>query len=377
MKGLILDDDHAVCDCIASSLEASAVEYRAFVDPIAALEKMRSSKYDFAFVDIQLPNMNGLEFSKRFRDAFPEADVIFITGHGDYEKAVRAIKVGAYDYLQKPFSHLDIALCVSRLLEKRRLFENQKRMEVLRFANQVALELMHELRNPLVAIGGFSRLISKRRLSEDRMRRFADIVFEESVRLEAVLKEILNHLKGGRKLHGSGQTGHHREVFDRNQKGANRGTAARNTIGETTTWHDTTAGQRRVSMTKRSKKAAGGKKTAVKRRKNEISVAAGNGPKKEYLSDKNVCKVTFRLPKLAAHDAQSVSIVGDFNGWDVDADPMRRLKNGDYAVKLELKSGKEYQFRYLIDRSKWENDWNADDYVKSPFGDSDNSVVKV
>ncbi|MBN1841408.1 MAG: isoamylase early set domain-containing protein [Deltaproteobacteria bacterium] len=101
------------------------------------------------------------------------------------------------------------------------------------------------------------------------------------------------------------------------------------------------------------------------------------GIKKEYLKSRDVCKVTFRLPKIAAPDAKNVCIVGDFNNWNVYANPMKRLKNGGYTITLELKLGKEYQFRYLIDESKWENDWNADKYVKSPFGDSDNSVIIV
>jgi 1,4-alpha-glucan branching enzyme len=87
--------------------------------------------------------------------------------------------------------------------------------------------------------------------------------------------------------------------------------------------------------------------------------------------------VTFKLPGIAASDAQGVSLVGDFNDWDIRANRMKRLKNGDYAIKLNLEPGKDYQFRYLIDESRWENDWNADGYVKNPFGDSDNSVVKV
>ena len=101
------------------------------------------------------------------------------------------------------------------------------------------------------------------------------------------------------------------------------------------------------------------------------------GIKKEYLKKKNVCKVTFRLPKIAAPDAKSVSIVGDFNDWGIYANRMRRLRNGDFTITLELEPGNEYQFRYLIDETKWENDWNADKYVKSPFGDSDNSVIAV
>lgn len=99
------------------------------------------------------------------------------------------------------------------------------------------------------------------------------------------------------------------------------------------------------------------------------------GIKKEYQKSKNVCRVTFTLPKIAASDAKNVCIVGDFNGWNIRENPMKKQKNGDYTIKLDLESGKEYQFRYFINESKWENDWNADKYVKSLYGDSDNSVV--
>ncbi len=56
---------------------------------------------------------------------------------------------------------------------------------------------------------------------------------------------------------------------------------------------------------------------------------------------------------------------------------MKKLKRGDYTIKLDLEPEREYQFRYLIDELKWENDWKADKYVKNPYGDSDNSVVIV
>ena len=56
---------------------------------------------------------------------------------------------------------------------------------------------------------------------------------------------------------------------------------------------------------------------------------------------------------------------------------MKKLKNGDFTVTLDLETDREYQFRYLVDEKYWENDWCADDYVRSPFGTSDNSVVIV
>jgi hypothetical protein len=76
-------------------------------------------------------------------------------------------------------------------------------------------------------------------------------------------------------------------------------------------------------------------------------------------------------------DAKTVCLVGDFNNWNIHANPMKRKKNGDYTISLELTEGHEYQFRYLIDGTRWENDWNADKYVESPYGGSDNSVVRV
>jgi 1,4-alpha-glucan branching enzyme len=97
------------------------------------------------------------------------------------------------------------------------------------------------------------------------------------------------------------------------------------------------------------------------------------GTQKVYLRGKHVCKATFKLPKVAAPDAKCVCVVGDFNNWSIHANPMKKLKNGDYTITLDLEPGREYQFRYLIDESRWENDWNADKYVKSCYGD--NSVV--
>lgn len=82
---------------------------------------------------------------------------------------------------------------------------------------------------------------------------------------------------------------------------------------------------------------------------------------KKFLKAKKACKITFRLPKAAAPDAKGVCIVGDFNNWNTHANPMKKLKDGDYSIKLDLEPGREYQFRYLIDdESKWENNKNAD-----------------
>jgi len=97
----------------------------------------------------------------------------------------------------------------------------------------------------------------------------------------------------------------------------------------------------------------------------------------KFLETRKVRRIKFRLPKVAATDSKNVCIVGDFNNWNTHANPMKKLKDGDYSIKLDLEPGREYQFRYLIDQLKWENDRSADKYVRSDYGDCDNSVVIV
>ena len=78
---------------------------------------------------------------------------------------------------------------------EKRLYQEEMRMEILKFANDVALELMHELRTPLVCIGGFSRRISTRDYPQDKLKEHTRIIFEESIRLDNVLNKVLAHLK--------------------------------------------------------------------------------------------------------------------------------------------------------------------------------------
>ena len=94
--------------------------------------------------------------------------------------------------------------------------------------------------------------------------------------------------------------------------------------------------------------------------------------KKQQLKSRSACKVTFEVPRDLR--ARNVTLVGEFNGWDRAATPMRQLKDGRFTVTLELSPKQAYQFRYLVDGSRWDNDWAADRYVPNPFG-GDNSVV--
>ena len=75
------------------------------------------------------------------------------------------------------------------------LYENQRRLDILKFANDMALRLMHELRNPLVSIGGFSKKIATGNYAEERLAEYTGIIFEEAKRLDKALSELLVQLE--------------------------------------------------------------------------------------------------------------------------------------------------------------------------------------
>jgi 1,4-alpha-glucan branching enzyme len=96
--------------------------------------------------------------------------------------------------------------------------------------------------------------------------------------------------------------------------------------------------------------------------------------KKQYSKDKKTCKVTFSLPAEA--NAQTALLCGDFTAWEKTPKKMRRYNDGSFKVSVTLKPKKRYQFRYLLDGERWENDWQADEYVSNQFGTED-SVLKT
>ncbi|OGW57316.1 MAG: glycoside hydrolase [Nitrospirae bacterium RBG_16_43_8] len=99
------------------------------------------------------------------------------------------------------------------------------------------------------------------------------------------------------------------------------------------------------------------------------------GIKKQYIKAGSVCKVTFRLPKEAAPEAESIAIVGEFNDWNATKTLMQKTETGDFTITLELPSNREYRFRYLINGTRWENDWHADKYIPNSYGGEDSVAV--
>jgi 1,4-alpha-glucan branching enzyme len=98
--------------------------------------------------------------------------------------------------------------------------------------------------------------------------------------------------------------------------------------------------------------------------------------KKQVMKSKPVCKVTFKLSPEQVHNAKNVAIAGDFNSWNETSNPFKKAKDGSFSVTVEMQTGTEHQFRYLVDGKSWLNEADADSNVINNFG-SENSVIKL
>ena len=96
---------------------------------------------------------------------------------------------------------------------------------------------------------------------------------------------------------------------------------------------------------------------------------------REYSKDGSKCRITFWLPGEFAPGARSIAVAGSFNDWNPRSHLLRKLKNGDYRLVVEVAAGREYQFRFVVDESGWVNATNADRYVWSEVGGCENSVI--
>jgi len=86
-----------------------------------ALEKLEKRSFQILFVDIKMPGMDGLELLEKVKEAYPETMVVIITAYGSIESAVRAMRIGASDYLLKPFKPGQLSLAMERILSQRKL----------------------------------------------------------------------------------------------------------------------------------------------------------------------------------------------------------------------------------------------------------------
>ena len=120
---LIVDDEEIVIRSCMRILASDELSLDSAHDGLEALKKIAESDYDMLIMDIKMPKMSGIDVLQRVKESHPDIDVIMITGLNEIETAVKAMKLGAFDYLPKPFDPEELEMVVARAFERRRLLQ--------------------------------------------------------------------------------------------------------------------------------------------------------------------------------------------------------------------------------------------------------------
>ena len=123
---LIVDDEVSILNSLSSILEDEGYDVSVAKSGMEALKHCAMNPPELMMLDIWMPEMDGLETLKRLRELVPSTQVMMMSGHGSIETAVKAIKLGAYDYIEKPLSLENVTLRVKHALDQHRLEQENR-----------------------------------------------------------------------------------------------------------------------------------------------------------------------------------------------------------------------------------------------------------
>jgi DNA-binding NtrC family response regulator len=123
---LIVDDERSIRSTLRDILEFERYKVDEAVDGLDALSKLKKNKYDVVIMDIKMPKMDGLDALERVGIISPDTPVVMISGHGNIETAVEAVKKGAFDYIAKPPDLNRLLITIRNAMDKSTLITETK-----------------------------------------------------------------------------------------------------------------------------------------------------------------------------------------------------------------------------------------------------------
>lgn len=217
---LVVDDDTALLEALpqALSLRLTAVKVDTSDSAVKALALIQEHDYDAIVSDIKMPGMDGLALLQKLQELRPNTPTLLITGHGEHDLAVQALRGGAYDFIQKPIDRDYMVAALHRAIQthrmRRKLAEQQRALELHALSLERVVEnrtrelveanaakdkflsmVAHELKTPLTTLKGRTQLLQRRvareALDEVVSQGLKDI--ERSInRLQVLVNDLLD-----------------------------------------------------------------------------------------------------------------------------------------------------------------------------------------
>ena len=215
---LIVDDDPALLDALPAAIKLRMPEICVSLADSAgsALEQIARVDYDVIVTDIKMPGMDGLQLLEEIGELRPETPTLLISGHGERDLTIRAIRGGAYDFIQKPIDRDYFMAAIRRALQARELRRENAAQRAELESHAAHLEatvaartrelqraaeakdeflgmISHEMRTPLTLISGGTQILRQRDdvLDPGERRALLQDVESEAVRLSRMVEDLL------------------------------------------------------------------------------------------------------------------------------------------------------------------------------------------
>lgn len=191
---LIIDDNIDTVELLRKRLRAEGFDTDEAYDGVLGLEKIRAYAPDLILLDIMMPNMNGYEVCEVINsdETIKQIPKIMLTAKSKVPDKVRGLDIGADDYITKPFDFKEVAARIRSLLAKKlessEIAEQEKFNALDHFLNEVS----HEVRNPLVTIGGFARRVKKNLPEGSKNYQDMDIILQNVEVLERMVHKLIS-----------------------------------------------------------------------------------------------------------------------------------------------------------------------------------------
>lgn len=119
-KILVIDDEDIVRTSCNRALTPEGYEVKMAWNGLDGLKMASEERFDVVLTDLKMPDMDGIEVLRKIKEEWPEIEVIIITGYQTVDTAVKSIKLGAFDYIEKPFTPDALAAAVSKAMEHKK-----------------------------------------------------------------------------------------------------------------------------------------------------------------------------------------------------------------------------------------------------------------
>jgi CheY-like chemotaxis protein len=125
VRVLVADDDEVFLEILAETVEQAHAVVDLAPDGLAALEQLSAGDFDILITDLNMPRMDGLTLLRQVRTFYPHILCILITGFGSLESAIQALRLGAYDYIQKPFMMEQVGVTIRNAVDRVKAYKER------------------------------------------------------------------------------------------------------------------------------------------------------------------------------------------------------------------------------------------------------------